>query len=263
MIAAHWLGQRRLRTYSSRFSRHDFTLPQLFACLALIDLKNLSLRRAEVELADSRGPAAIGMTRTPDHTTLHRARVLLLRRGTLNRMLDEMSARAMPKLGLGVDTHSGLILSAEAVTGMGSDAPLFEPLFYRAWRRHTMATAVFDAGFESEKNHTLARQDMGVASIMPPKVGRPGKGRGRARKKPAVARLIEAGRPSRRQQHDQAQPGLGVASPHPWRPRDGDALQSRGPQPDDLQASITRVATEPARPLYPPFLPLRSIASSP
>ena len=33
--------------------------------------------------------------------------------------------------------------------------------------------AVADAGFDSEANHRLARQDLGVRSIIPPDAGRP------------------------------------------------------------------------------------------
>lgn len=240
MIVAHQLGQRRLRRYSSRFSRHDFTLPQLFACLVFRDLKHLSFRRTEVELADSRGPASIGMTRVPDHATLHRAWKLLVRRGILGRLLDEQvqvaakldwlakvaavdttyfeprhasgyykqrcrrldregqlaggrtrspprdvatraTVKATPKLGLGVDAASGFVLSASPTTGMGSDSPLFEPLVYHAWRRHTMGTVVLDGGFDGEHNHRLARRDLGVRSIIPPKIGRPSRG-GRVRR---------------------------------------------------------------------------------
>ena len=238
MIAAHELGRRRLRRYSSKFSRHDFTLPQLFACLVFRDLKHLSFRRTEVELADSRGPAAIGMRRVPDHATLHRAWKLLVRTGLLNRLLDEQvqlaatlgwlakvaavdttyfeprhasgyykqrtqrsrreeraarlagtrappveprdvatraTVKATPKLGLGVCADSGFVLSALARTGMGSDAPLFEPLVYHAWRRHTMRSVVLDAGFDGEHHHALARQDLCVESIIPPRIGRPTK----------------------------------------------------------------------------------------
>ena len=32
---------------------------------------------------------------------------------------------------------------------------------------------VADAGYDSEKNHRIARRDMGVRSIIPPRIGRP------------------------------------------------------------------------------------------
>ena len=78
----------------------------------------------------------------------------------------------MPKLGLGVDTASGVILSAAASTGMGSDAPAFDRLLYDAWRRHACRTVVADAGYDSEKNHRIARADLGVTSIIPATIGR-------------------------------------------------------------------------------------------
>ena len=86
------------------------------------------------------------------------------------------SVKNLPKLGLGVDAKSGLILSATASTGGGSDAPLFEPLVFHAWRRGDVRTVVADAGFDSERNHRIARLDMGLASVIPPLVGRPWRG---------------------------------------------------------------------------------------
>ena len=36
MLAAYRLAKSSLPTYSNEFSRHDFTLPQLFACLVSV-----------------------------------------------------------------------------------------------------------------------------------------------------------------------------------------------------------------------------------
>ena len=83
--------------------------------------------------------------------------------------------RRLPKLAVAVSSHSHLVLGAWCGTGAGSDAPHFERLLFDAWRRvpNRRFTAVFDAGYDSEDNHNTARRDMGVASIMPPLVGRP------------------------------------------------------------------------------------------
>ena len=81
MRAAHALGCRCLRTYSSKFSRHDYTLPQLFACLVVREQMRLSYRGAEALLRDGRAWCrAIGMKRgkTPDHATLARAAAAIL-----------------------------------------------------------------------------------------------------------------------------------------------------------------------------------------
>jgi transposase len=46
-------------------------------------------------------------------------------------------------------------------------------LLFHAWRRAAVKTVVADAGYDSEDNHRLAREDMGVRSVIPPKIGRP------------------------------------------------------------------------------------------
>jgi hypothetical protein len=78
--------------YSSPWSRHDFTLPQLFACLVVREQLNLSYRGAEALLRDMpHWLAMIGMTRAPDHNTLWRAFGLVAETRRVNRMLDLMA----------------------------------------------------------------------------------------------------------------------------------------------------------------------------
>jgi Transposase DDE domain len=83
--------------------------------------------------------------------------------------------RRLPKLSLAVDAASHLILAAIASTGAGSDQPFLNGLLYHAWRRTggRIRCVVADAGYDSEENHRIARQDMGVRSIIPPNAGRP------------------------------------------------------------------------------------------
>jgi IS5 family transposase len=74
MRAAWFLAREALPKYSSKFSRHDFTLPQLFACLVLREHQHKSYRHIEVLLRDSpHWCREIGMKKTPDHNTLCRA----------------------------------------------------------------------------------------------------------------------------------------------------------------------------------------------
>jgi Transposase DDE domain len=81
----------------------------------------------------------------------------------------------LPKLALAIDSATHLILAATASTGGGADQPFFDDLLFHAWRRGGTAVsdAVADAGFDSEDNHRIARRDMGVRSIIPPRSGRP------------------------------------------------------------------------------------------
>lgn len=94
--AAYELAVPLLPSYASPFSRHDgFTEPQLFACLVLREHQKKSYRGIEALLCDSREWLAdIGLTRAPDHNTLCRAFGRLIRRGLMNRMLDQQAAWA-------------------------------------------------------------------------------------------------------------------------------------------------------------------------
>ncbi len=221
MLVAYHLASLCLPKYSSKFSRHDFTLAQLFACLVLKEQQRRSYREAEALLRDSpEWCHAIGMSRPPDHNTLCRAGGMLLRQSRVKRLLDAVvrqatrtrtlglskkplavdsscfeprhvsryfefrrgrgsgnrgrrgKIKALPKLGLGVCAFSHLILSAMTRTGGSADYAMWKPLVFDAWSRvpHRRFTAVGDAGFDSESNHQFARQDMGLRSIIPPRI---------------------------------------------------------------------------------------------
>ena len=81
--------------------------------------------------------------------------------------------RRLPKLSLAVACACHLILAARATTGLGADHPHFAPLLSAAWARAEVAVVVADAGFDAEAHHELARDRMGVASIIPATLGRP------------------------------------------------------------------------------------------
>lgn len=83
--------------------------------------------------------------------------------------------RRLPKLSLAVDAASHLVLAAIASTGAGGDQPFLDGLLFCAWHRTggRVRCVVADAGYDSEDNHRIARLDMGVRSIIPPKAGRP------------------------------------------------------------------------------------------
>jgi hypothetical protein len=87
--AAYRLAQACLPTYSNEFSRHDFTLPQLFACLVLREHQKKSYRGVQELIEDSADwRADIGLSRTPNHNTLWRAFNQLIKPGIVNSMLD-------------------------------------------------------------------------------------------------------------------------------------------------------------------------------
>src|SRR5215813_5647438 len=74
MRVAHQLARGVLPKYFSRFSRHDFTVPQLFACLVVKERQRKSYRDVEALLRDApHWCRDIRMKRVPDHNTLCRA----------------------------------------------------------------------------------------------------------------------------------------------------------------------------------------------
>jgi hypothetical protein len=61
MCASYHLACRLLPEHSCKFSRHDFTLAQLFACLVVREFFSLSYRRTEMLLADIAQATTIGV----------------------------------------------------------------------------------------------------------------------------------------------------------------------------------------------------------
>jgi hypothetical protein len=92
MWYAHELARRCLPKHSSKFSRHDYTLPQLFACLVVREHQRKSYRGVEALLRDSEHWCRqIGMNRVPDHNTLQRAFHLILDSSrVVGRMMDRL-----------------------------------------------------------------------------------------------------------------------------------------------------------------------------
>ena len=77
------LARQALPTYSSRFSRKDFTQHQLFALLALKAFHKTDYRGLVAIVADSSDLRRdLGLARVPHYSTLKYAEARLLKRGT-------------------------------------------------------------------------------------------------------------------------------------------------------------------------------------
>lgn len=106
MQTAYALASVSLPLYSSHFSRKDFTLPQLFACLVVKDQLKRSYRGVEAVLHDcSDWLADIGMSKVPDHNTLCRAAKVLLAECNVAKVLDTVADWASRLELLKLDTH--------------------------------------------------------------------------------------------------------------------------------------------------------------
>ena len=94
MRAAWHLAGQSLPDYSSKFSRRDFTLPQLFACLVVKEQMRRSYRGAEALLRDcGHWLRDVGLRRAPDHNTLCRAAAFLLGKFRVGRLLAGFERR--------------------------------------------------------------------------------------------------------------------------------------------------------------------------
>src|SRR5438552_8014930 len=104
MLVAHHLASQVLPSYTCKFSRHDFTLPQLFACLVVKEQLRRSYRGAEALLRDApQWCHAIGMSKPPDHNTLCRAAAVLLKKCNVGKLLDAMTRWAAKNKALGLN----------------------------------------------------------------------------------------------------------------------------------------------------------------
>jgi hypothetical protein len=87
--AAYGLAVACLKEHRSRYSRKDFTGPQLFACLVLREHQKKSYRGVVALLQDCPDWCAdIGLKKVPDHNTLCRAHKNLVKPGVVEKMLD-------------------------------------------------------------------------------------------------------------------------------------------------------------------------------
>ena len=103
MGVAYRLARDALPAYSHRFSRRDFTLPQLLACLVVKEHMRRSYRGAEQLLGDSPGWLRdVGLKRPPDHNTLWRAARFLLRKCRVDKVLDAVARWAALHRALGL-----------------------------------------------------------------------------------------------------------------------------------------------------------------
>src|SRR6478672_9872010 len=92
MRAAFFLAREALPKYSSKFSRHDFTLQHLFACLIVKEHQRKSYRGIEALLRDSpQWCRDIGMKKIPDHNTLCRAFHVLNLGRRQRKLLDQLT----------------------------------------------------------------------------------------------------------------------------------------------------------------------------
>ena len=156
----HWTT---LQKASQRLGRNAPVQKLLDATIARARPRRRRKRRPRVKRSavDSSGFEA--------HHTSH---YFVRRRAKGRRDWQKTTYKTFPKLALLADCSSHLILAAIAQRGPGPDITHFERIIRQAHRRARMETLLADAGYDAEWTHCVAREDLGIRTIIPPKIGR-------------------------------------------------------------------------------------------
>ncbi len=199
------VATRILPPYRTRFSKHQFTQPQLLAVLWLMRFEDWTFREAEVRLREHQElRAVLQLPAVPDYTTLYR----FLRRledDTVDRGLQETVRRlrrpisaAIDGTGLSdtsvstffhrrleqhahgprprrpwlkwlivVDVRQQILLAQRARQARGCDTRALPGLLDVAAQGAPIGLVLADAEFDSEANHQHIRQRLGAKSIIP------------------------------------------------------------------------------------------------
>jgi hypothetical protein len=122
--AAYALATACLKEHTSKFSRKDFTGPQLFACLVLREHQKKSYRGIVALLKDCLDWCAdIGLKKVPNHNTLCRAHRRLVKPRVVEDMLD-VSVWAAGKLERAAKKKEAAVRSPAARPGRSSASRL-------------------------------------------------------------------------------------------------------------------------------------------
>jgi hypothetical protein len=139
------IGQAALPAYRSKFSKHQFTQPQLLAMLCLMRYEDWTFRETEVRLAEHRElRAALRLDRAPDYTTLYRF-LRRLEETVLERFLSAVVQRLIPQPSpqaiVAVDA-TGLAPGAVSTFFVKRAKDRGEGFTWRHWLKWTMAVDV-------------------------------------------------------------------------------------------------------------------------
>jgi transposase len=109
---------------------------------------------------------------------VHTSRYFIRRRArgqqnTGNPLYQTTTYRRFPKAALVVDCRTHLIIASHAMRGPSPDITHLNRIMIDAFTRRRMDTALLDAGYDAEWAHEFLRRDLGIRSIIPPRIGRP------------------------------------------------------------------------------------------
>jgi Transposase DDE domain/Transposase domain (DUF772) len=211
------VSQAVLPRYRTRFSKRQFTQPQLLAILCLMRYEDWTFREAEVRLGEHRElRQTLRLVRVPDFTTLYRflkrlddqtidravgetvrrlrgsrprgrrrARVAVDATGLAQGAVSTFFVRRMHHHGqkplpwrhwlkwvVVADLDQQFLLAQSARRGPWNDCGNLPAVVEAASQQTRIGLVLADAEFDSERNHTYIRQQLGARSVIPAKRGK-------------------------------------------------------------------------------------------
>ena len=103
----------------------------------------------------------------------HTSQYFISRRRRKSHITQTTQYTRYPKLGLLVDCSKHLILGYLTGQGPTTDIKDLEPTLKQTSTRVRMLCLLADAGYDSEGNHELCRDERGILTVIPPTHGRP------------------------------------------------------------------------------------------
>jgi len=83
--------------------------------------------------------------------------------------------KRFPKLALVCNALSHIITTALGMKGPSPDVVHFKKLAFESETAYPTDTLLADAGYDAEESHRYVREELGIHSIIPPRIGRPTK----------------------------------------------------------------------------------------
>lgn len=103
----------------------------------------------------------------------HTSRYFIQRRSRTPNLYQTAQYTRYPKLGLLVDCSNHLVLGYLTDQGPKTDICDLEPTLAHTTSRVRIEWLTADAGYDSESNHRLCRDEYGIHTLIPPRHGRP------------------------------------------------------------------------------------------
>lgn len=130
----------------------------------------LKLARVQGRLGARSELAALDGTGFEAHHVSH---YFVRRRANNGKTRHDTTYRRFPKASVMCDCRSHLILSIVPGRGPAPDVPYFRETLDDALSRKPIVTLLADAGYDGEHVHEYAREECGVNTFIPAKIGRP------------------------------------------------------------------------------------------